>query len=119
MKKVIITATLLFGMVFLPGTLQTNVLAARSRIVLTGSKGPNTRPRMPMLFPYVDYEDHVIYLGRGCTEGIIQLLRDDDVVFQRPIFDGMVYFPILDSLVGEFTIQLVKDDVCYYNTITL
>lgn len=77
-------------------------------------------PKSPVLVPEVSLEDHTLYFFTpcdGCTLNIVD--ENDDVVYTLVIPSGTTSLALPSDLSGEYELQIIRGNYCFWGTITL
>ena len=79
--------------------------------------GPRRGPVVP---PSVSIDGHTLYLYSGCAGATLQVVNDlDEVVYTTEIPDEIEEIELPDTLVGEYELQILRGNFCFYATIDL
>ncbi len=76
--------------------------------------------RGPILIPSVIYESHILYFVTPCDGCTLRLLDENGVVvYSTVIPTGTISLVLPSSLLGEYEIQIIQGNICFYGYITL
>lgn len=76
--------------------------------------------REPILVPSVSIESHTLFFVTPCDGCTLRLLDENGVVvFSTVIPTGTISLVLPSSLLGEYEIQIIQDNICFYGYITL
>ena len=79
--------------------------------------GQNKSPVVP---PSVSIDGHILYLYSGCVGTTLQVVNDlNEVVYTTEIPDEIEEIELPDTLVGEYELQILRGNFCFYATIEL
>lgn len=74
----------------------------------------------PVQVPEVSLDDHTLYFFTpcdGCTLNLVD--ENDDVVYTLVIPSGTTSLALPSDLSGEFELQIIRGNYCFWGTITL
>lgn len=81
---------------------------------------PKDGPKSPVMPPSVSIDGHTLYLYSGCAGATLQVVNDlDEVVYTTEIPDFIEEIELPDTLVGEYELQILRGNFCFYATIDL
>ena len=84
----------------------------------TGSHEPIEKG--PVLVPTVCIEGHTLYFATSCDGCTLRLLDENDaVVYSTVIPTGTTSLVLPSFLSGEYEIQIIQGNLCFYGYITL
>ena len=84
----------------------------------TGSYDPYEKG--PVLVPSVSLEGHTLYFATSCDGCILRLLDENDAVVYSTIIPTDTTSLVLPSyLSGEYEIQIIQGNLCFYGYIIL
>lgn len=70
--------------------------------------------------PTVSLEDHTLYFDTPCDGCTLRLLDENDEVVYTTIIPAYCLSLVLPSyLSGEYELQIIEGNICYYATINL
>jgi hypothetical protein len=76
--------------------------------------------RGPVLVPEVSIEGYTLLFGTNCDGSILRLLDEDGyAVYSTVIPTGTTTLPLPISLSGEYEIQIIQGQWCFYGWIEL
>lgn len=86
--------------------------------IIDPENGQPNDPRGPALAPEVSIEDYTLYFESSCQGCLLRIVdEEDNVVFSTLITSSTVVLP--SSLEGEYELQIIRDNWCFYGEITL
>ena len=74
----------------------------------------------PIVIPSVSLEDHTLYFAISCDGCTLRLLDENDYVVYSTVIPNSttsLVFPL--SLSGEYKIQIIQGNLCFYGCINL
>lgn len=74
----------------------------------------------PVQVPEVSLDDHTLYFFTpcdGCTLNLVD--ENDDVVYTLVIPSGTTSLALPSDLSGEYELQIIRGNYCFWGTITL
>ncbi|MBQ8157428.1 MAG: hypothetical protein IJ081_00205 [Prevotella sp.] len=82
---------------------------------------PNGKPfgRMPVAMPELFVDGHTLYLNDVYTDDVLQILQDGEVVFQQVLGDSVSELVLPTTFEGEYEIQIIRGNYCFFGYITL
>lgn len=84
----------------------------------TGSYDPYEKG--PVLVPSVSLDGHTLYFATSCDGCTLRLLDENDVVvYSTIILTGTTSLVLPSYLSGEYEIQIIQGNLCFYGYITL
>ena len=76
--------------------------------------------KSPIVVPSVSLDDHTLYFETSCDGYMLRLLdANDNVVYSTIIPTGTTSIVLPSSLSGEYEIQIIQGNLCFYGYITL
>lgn len=76
--------------------------------------------RSPVTVPTVSLEDHTLYFDTPCDGCVLSLLNEDGEEVYTTIIPAYCLSLVLPSyLSGEYELQIIQGNICYYATINL
>ena len=82
--------------------------------------GNDTGHRSPVTVPTVSLEDHTLYFDTPCDGCVLSLLNEDGEEVYTTIIPAYCLSLVLPSyLSGEYELQIIQGNICYYATINL
>ena len=77
-------------------------------------------PKSPILVPSVSLEDHTLYFATSCDGCTLRLVdANDNVVYSTVIPTGTTSLVLPSSLSGEYKIQIIQGNLCFWGYIDL
>lgn len=77
-------------------------------------------PRSPILIPEVDLEGYTLTFYTPCDGCVLRLLdENDNVVYSTVIPTGSTSLVLPSYLSGNYEIQIVQGNICFYGNIYL
>ena len=74
----------------------------------------------PVLVPSVSLDGYTLYFATSCDGCILRLLDENDVVvYSTVIPTGTTSLAFPSYLSGEYEIQIIRDNICFYGYIIL
>ena len=73
--------------------------------------------KAPMRMPYIHQDGYMLALSNVHPEYIINIVQGEDVVFSTIIPEGVVTYELPAYLTGDYTIQFVSGNFCFYGFI--
>lgn len=84
---------------------------------LLGGLGPN---KSPITIPDIGLEDYILYFYTPCDGCTLRLLDENDhVVYSTVIATGTTSLVLPSTLSGEYEIQIIQGNICFYGYINL
>lgn len=82
----------------------------------------NNRPRSPMQAPTIYFYGNTLYLGSNSSSYVLQIIDpnvNEDILYTDLIPENVAYWqlPLIDS--GEYIIQFIKGNYCFWGYIYL
>ena len=76
--------------------------------------------KSPVLIPEVSIEDYTLYLDDSCAGCTLRLLDENgDVAYTTVIPDGIDEISLPSTLSGDYELQIVRGNWCFYGYINL
>ena len=76
--------------------------------------------RTPITVPSVSIEDHTLYFNTHCDGYVLRLLDEDgEEVYSTIIPTSCTNLVLPSYLSGEYELQIIQGNICYYATINL
>ena len=76
--------------------------------------------KSPILVPEVSIDDHTIIFVTSCDGSTLRLVdANDNVVYSTVIPTGATSLVLPSSLSGEYQIQIIQGNLCFYGVINL
>ena len=77
-------------------------------------------PKSPIVPPSIGIEGDTLYIYGGCVDDTLQLVdTDDTVVYSEEITDSISEIILPESLSGEYELQILQGNFCFYAVIEL
>lgn len=77
-------------------------------------------PRSPILIPEVDLEDYTLTFYTPCDGCVLRILdENDNVVYSTVIPTGAISLVLPSYLSGEYQIQIIQGNLCFWGYISL
>jgi hypothetical protein len=77
-------------------------------------------PRSPVLIPEVSIEDYTLYFDTPCDGCILRVVNELGVAEYTTVIPVGADELVLPSyLSGEYELQIIRDNLCFYGDITL
>lgn len=74
--------------------------------------------RGPVLIPEVSIDEYTLYFDSSCENCILRLVdEEDEVVYTTVISSGSLVLP--SNLSGDYELQIIRDNWCFYGYIEL
>lgn len=74
----------------------------------------------PVLVPSVSLDDHTLYFATSCDGCTLRLLNENDVVvYSTVIPTGTTSLVLPSNLFGEYEIQIIQGNYCFWGYIYL
>ncbi len=78
------------------------------------------QPKSPITIPEISLEDHTLYFYTPCDGCTLRLLdENDNVVYSTVIATGTTNLVLPSYLSGEYEIQIIQGNICFYGYINL
>lgn len=76
--------------------------------------------KTPITVPDISLEDHTLYFYTPCDGCTLRLLdENDNVVYSTVIATGTTSLVLPSTLSGEYEIQIIQGNICFYGYINL
>lgn len=76
--------------------------------------------KSPITIPDIRLEDHTLYFYTPCDGCTLRLLdENDNVVYSTVIATGTTNLVLPSTLSGEYEIQIIQGNICFYGYINL
>lgn len=76
--------------------------------------------KTPIIIPEISLEDHTLYFYTPCDGCTLRLLdENDNVVYSTVIATGTTSLVLPSTLSGEYEIQIIQGNICFYGYINL
>lgn len=81
---------------------------------------PNGHPKGPVAIPSVSIDDHTLYFGTPCDGCTLNVVDSNDVVVYTTVIPvGATSLVLPSTLSGEYELQIIQGNYCFYGPITL
>ena len=82
--------------------------------------GDSSQQKTPITVPDISLEDHTLYFYTPCDGCTLRLLdENDNVVYSTVIATGTTSLVLPSTLSGEYEIQIIQGNICFYGYIDL
>lgn len=82
------------------------------------TKGPIRRS--PVMAPSLSLEDHTLFFNTSCDGYVLRLVNEDgDVEYDTVIPEGTENLPLPFFLEGEYELQIIRGQYCFYGIVEL
>ena len=82
--------------------------------------GDDGQHRGPVLIPCISIDNSTLYFNTPCDSCTLRLLDENGiVVYSTVIPTGTISLVLPSSLLGEYEIQIIQGNICFYGYITL
>lgn len=76
--------------------------------------------RTPDMFPVIGIDNRTLTFDTSCDGNILRLANEDgDIEYSTVIPSNTVTLELPSYLEGEYEIQIIRDNLCFYGYITL
>ena len=76
--------------------------------------------KSPVTIPEINLEDHTLFFYTPCDGCTLRLLdANDNVVYSTVISTGTTSLVLPSTLSGEYEIQIIQGNICFYGYIIL
>ena len=76
--------------------------------------------KIPITIPEISLEDHTLFFYTPCDGCTLRLLdENENVVFSTVITTGTTSLVLPSTLSGEYEIQIIQGNICFYGYIDL
>ena len=76
--------------------------------------------KSPITIPEINLEDHTLFFITPCDGCTLRLLdENDNVVYSTVIATGTTSLVLPSTLSGEYEIQIIQGNICFYGYINL
>lgn len=100
-----------------------SVYAAPDGVVLQYDdpiSGNDGQDKSPVTIPEIGLENHTLYFYTPCDGCTLRLLdENDNVVYSTVIATGTTSLVLPSTLSGEYEIQIIQGNICFYGYINL
>lgn len=80
----------------------------------------NGQGKSPVVPPSVSIDDHTLYLYSGCAGATLQVVNALGVaVYTEELYETTTEVELPETLVGEYELQILRGNFCFYATIEL
>ena len=82
--------------------------------------GNEGQQKTPITIPDISLENHTLYFYTPCDGCTLRLLdENDNVVYSTVITTGTTSLVLPSTLSGEYEIQVIQGNICFYGYINL
>ena len=82
--------------------------------------GDTGQPKSPITIPEISLEGYTLYFYTPCDGCTLRLLdANDNVVYSTVIATGATSLVLPSTLSGEYEIQIIQGNICFYGYIIL
>lgn len=82
--------------------------------------GNDGQDKSPVTIPEIGLENHTLYFYTPCDGCTLRLLdENDNVVYSTVIATGTTSLVLPSTLSGEYEIQIIQGNICFYGYINL
>ena len=83
-------------------------------------QGALGQQKNPISIPDIGLENHTLYFYTPCDDCTLRLLDENDiVVYSTVIVTGTTSLVLPSTLSGEYEIQIIQGNICFYGYIDL
>ena len=80
----------------------------------------NGQGKSPVVPPSVSIDGHTLYLYNGCPGATLQVVNTLGVaVYTEELYETTIEVELPETLVGEYEMQILRGNFCFYATIYL
>ncbi len=77
-------------------------------------------PKTPVLPPSVSLDDHTLYFNTPCDGCTLKVVDSNDVVvYTTVISTGATFLALPSTLSGEYELQIIRGNYCFWGVIEL
>lgn len=81
---------------------------------------PDDPHKGPVVIPSVSIDDHTLYFGTPCDGCTLNVVDSNDVVVYTTVIPvGATSLVLPSTLSGEYELQIIQGNYCFYGPITL
>lgn len=73
----------------------------------------------PITVPCVILEGHTLLFQTSCDGSILRLVNENNIVYYTVVPTGTINFVLPSYLFGNYEIQIIQDNYCFYGYIKL
>lgn len=78
----------------------------------------NPRPKSPIIPPSVSLDDHILYFDTPCDGCTLNIVDENDlVVYTTVIPTGTTSLVLPSTLSGEYIIEIIRGNYCFWGLI--
>jgi hypothetical protein len=82
--------------------------------------GESGQQKTPITIPDIGLENYILYFYTPCDGCTLRLLdENDNVVYSTVIATGTTSLVLPSTLSGEYEIQIIQGNICFYGYINL
>lgn len=78
----------------------------------------NPYPKTPILVPTVDLDGYTLTFDTSCLGNTVQIVQDEIVVYSE-VVTSVLQIALPFSLSGEYKLQIIRGNFCFYGYIYL
>lgn len=80
----------------------------------------NPLPKSPVQYPYIGIDNYTIYFFTPCDSCTLRVVNEDgEVEYSTVIPTDCESLELPSTLEGEYEIQIIRDNYCFYGMINL
>lgn len=77
-------------------------------------------PRAPVQVPYITIDGHTLYTRDIWFDAVLKIVDGDgEVVYTTFVFQGTPTVTLPDDLSGDYELQIIRGNICFYGDISL
>lgn len=81
---------------------------------------PGGTPKSPVQIPEISLDDHSLYFGTPCDGCTLNVVDSNDVVVYTTVIPvGATSLVLPSTLSGEYELQIIRGNYCFWGMITL
>ena len=89
-------------------------------MVIDPTISQNPQPKSPVVPPSVSIDDHTLYLYSGCAGATLRVVNALGVaVYTEELYETTTEVELPETLVGEYELQILRGNFCFYAMIEL
>ena len=125
MKKLILSIVVLLASSYSDTIAQITDVAFGEKVILYTNFDDPTKPegpirRSPIRVPSISIDDHTLYFNSSCDGCTLRLYNEEgDLVVNLIIPDNSSTISLPSFLTGEYEIQIIRGNYCFYGYIKL
>lgn len=118
MKKIILTIYLLLVATTCPASVQQVCDEIPFQIRIIDPTEHNPIMKLPIVWPVVTLEGYTLFFDSSCVDNTILLVQNGVVVYSG-VVSTTLQFTLPSTLSGEYELQLIRGNFCFYSFISL